>query len=147
MPNIRIATLNARSVKNKDQIILQELNNSNMDVALITETWIKDTHEVLVWLNQSKFCHGSYEILTHNRPGERRGGGTALIFGRNNNIEHLENGSTPTIEYAIWRYTIRNKPIHIFGIYHPPPNGEHNITNRMFIHGITELMVNKPPQY
>ena len=27
----------------------------------------------------------------------------------------LENGNTPTIEYAIWRHTIRNKPIHIIG--------------------------------
>ena len=43
MPNIRIATLNARSVRNKDHIIAQELTNNNIDVALITETWTKDT--------------------------------------------------------------------------------------------------------
>ena len=47
MPNIRIATLNARSVKNKDQIILQELNNNNINVVLITEMWTKDRHEDL----------------------------------------------------------------------------------------------------
>ena len=56
----------------------------------------------------------------------KRGGGITLIFGRNNNIKLLENGNTPTLEYAIWRYTIRNKPIHITGIYHPPSNGEHS---------------------
>ena len=42
---------------------------------------------------------------------------------------------------------IRNKPIHIFGIYHPPPNGEHNTTNWVFIDSITELLVNRLPQY
>ena len=55
--------------------------------------------------------------------------------------------TTPTIEYAIWRYNIRNKPIHIIRIYHPPPNGEHNTINGMVIDDITELLVSKLPQY
>ena len=57
------------------------------------------------------------------------------MFGRNNNIKLLKNGNTPTIQHAIWKYTIRNKPIHIIRIYHPPPNGGHNTTN-----GISSMM-------
>ena len=75
------------------------------------------------------------------------GGGITLIFGRNNNIKLLKNGNTQILEYTIGRYTIRNKPIHIIGIYHPPPNGEHNTTNGMFIIDIRELLANKLPQY
>ena len=146
-PNIRIATANARSVKNKDQIIVQQLNNNDIDVALITETWTKDTQENLTWLNQSELCQGHYEISTHNRPGETWGGGIALIFGKNDNMTFLEKGNTPTLEYAIWRYTIRNKPLHIIRIYHPPHKGKHSTTNRMFIDDITELLTNKLPQY
>ena len=71
MPNIRIATLNARSVKNKDQIIVQELTNNDINAALITETWTKDTQEDLAWLNQSELCQGHYDISTYNRPGEK----------------------------------------------------------------------------
>ena len=67
MSNIRTATLNVSSVKNKYQMMLQELNNNNIDVALITEIWIKDTQEDLAWLKQSELCQGSYEISTHNR--------------------------------------------------------------------------------
>ena len=37
--------------------------------------------------------------------------------------------------------------MHIFGIYHKPLNGDHNTTNGMFIDNITELLVNKLPQY
>ena len=59
----------------------------------------------------------------------------------------IKNGNTPTIEYAIWRYTIRKKSIHIIRIYHLPQNGEHNTTNGMFIDDITELLFNKQPQY
>ena len=90
MPNNRIATLNARSVKNKDKILLQELNNNDIYVALITETWTKNTHENLAWHNQSELHQGPYEISTHNRLGENRGGGIALTFGRNKNIKLLK---------------------------------------------------------
>ena len=68
-PNIRIATLHARSVRNKDQMIVQELTDNDVDVTLITETWTKDTQEDLAWLNQSELCQGHYEISTHSRPG------------------------------------------------------------------------------
>ena len=79
--------------------------------------------------------------------GKTRGGGIALIFSRNNNIKLLESGNTPTLEYVIWKYTIRNKLIHIFGMYHPPPKGKYNTTNGMFIDDITELLTDKLPQY
>ena len=128
-------------------MIVQELTNNDINVTLITETWTKDTQEDLDWLNQSELCQGHYEISTHNRARETRNGGIALIFGRNNNIKLLKNGKTPTLKYAIWRYTIRNKPTHIIRIHHPPPKGTHNTTNGMFINGITELLINKLPQY
>ena len=146
-PNIRTATANASSVRNKDQIIVQELPNNDIEVTLITETWKIDTQEDQAWLNQSELCQGHYEISTQNRPGETRYDGIALIFNRNNNIKLLESCNTPTLEYAIWKYTIRNKPIHIFGMYHPPPKGKYNTTNGMFIEDITELLTDKLPQY
>ena len=128
------------------KINIQELTNNDTSAALITETWTKDTQEDLAWLNQSELCQGPYEISTHNILGGR-GGGIVLIFGMNNNIKLLNDGNTPTVEYAIWRYTTRNKPIHIIRIYHPTPNEECSATNGMFINDITELLVNKLPQY
>ena len=38
---IRIATLNAISVRNKDHLIVQELHDSNVDMTVITETRLK----------------------------------------------------------------------------------------------------------
>ena len=52
--NIRLATLNARLVKNKDLIISQELNNHKIDIAVITEIWLKETPEDEAWTNQSE---------------------------------------------------------------------------------------------
>ena len=62
--NTKIAILNARSVRNKDHLIVQELHDSSVDMAVITETWIKDTYIDNSWFNQSE--------LTQNRPGAKK---------------------------------------------------------------------------
>ena len=33
--------LNARSIKNKDHVIIAELENNKIEIAILTETWIK----------------------------------------------------------------------------------------------------------
>ena len=37
----RIATLNVRSLKNKDNLIVNELNDNNVDIAVITDPGLK----------------------------------------------------------------------------------------------------------
>ena len=41
--NIRITTLNAQLVKNKDQLIADYILNTKANHTVITETWLKDT--------------------------------------------------------------------------------------------------------
>ena len=64
IPNIRIVTINATSVKNKDQIILQELVNNDINAVLIMETWTKDIQKDMAWLNQLELYQCPYEIST-----------------------------------------------------------------------------------
>ena len=40
-PYIRLETLYSRSVKNKDHIIIEDLEDKNVDIVLTTETWLK----------------------------------------------------------------------------------------------------------
>ena len=46
--HIKFVTLNAQSIKNKDQLIVDYLLNEHIDVAIITETWLKDADDI--WL-------------------------------------------------------------------------------------------------
>ena len=57
--------LNARSIKNKDHVIIAELKY-HKKFAVLTEIWIKSNQQDEVWLNQSKFKWGIYDIITHN---------------------------------------------------------------------------------
>ena len=121
--NMRIATLNAWPVKNKDHLIVQQLLETDGDIAVITETWLKDTDIDEAWLNQSELRQSNYDILLQNRPGPEKGGSITLMYKHQyrNDIRLLEKTMTLTMEYLICRFTHRNKSYCIIGLYHPHP--------------------------
>ena len=121
--DMRIATLNARSVRNKDHLIVQQLHETDENIAVITETWLKHTDIDEAWLNQSELRQSNYNILLQNRQGTKKGGGIALMYKHQyrNDITLLEKTTTLTMEYLICRPIHRNKPYHIIGLYHPHP--------------------------
>ena len=110
---IYIATINMHSIKSNDLLLSEQLDNLNIDLAVLTETWLKDTLEDKAWLNQSELMQNNFTVRTHKRSSQKKGGDIALICKKSLNIQQLEQGNTPTIEYAMWK-TIANKPpIHL----------------------------------
>ena len=58
----------------------------------------------------------------------------------------LNCNTIPTMEYSTWKYIIKNKPIYIIGIYHPPPTAENATTNAVFPDDLIELLIDKLTQ-
>ena len=56
-----------------------------------------------------------------------------------NDITLLENTTTLTMEYLVWRLIHRNKPYHIIGLYHSPPSTDNQMTTSTFIDKITSF--------
>ena len=83
----KIGTISAQSVRNKDNLLTQEIVTHNIDVTLITETWLNDTPQDTAWLHQSDLLQSGYTISTHNRP--TRGGGLALLYKDNMKIKKI----------------------------------------------------------
>ena len=71
----------------------------------------------------------------------------ALIHKKHIPIKEIRKGNTPTIEYGVWKATVRNKAIHLVGIYHPPPSTTNRTTTGMFIDEITDLLTDTVPKY
>ena len=61
---IRVSTVNARSLKHKENLISEEIHNTNSDTGIITETWLKNTDEDDTWAHSSELNNDSYQILT-----------------------------------------------------------------------------------
>jgi exonuclease III len=72
-----IATTNARSINRKADLLSQLPDDAQIDIAVVTETWL---HEANTNLFEAKMS-GNYTIFSHTRSG-RRGGGVALLIRR-----------------------------------------------------------------
>ena len=142
---MRIATLNTRSVKNKDHLIAQQLLKTDVDIAVITKTWLKDTETDKGWLNQSEHKQSNYDIVLQNRQGPKKGGGIVLRYKcqYSNDITLLEKTTISTMEYLVCRFIHRSKPYHIIGLHHPPPSIDNLMTASTFIDEITSLLTER----
>ena len=137
----KIGTINAWPIKNKDTLLAQEIKTNNLDLTLITETWLNDTSEDTAWLHQFDLIQLGHAISAQNRPS--RGGGIALLYKDDIKVKKIEAQHLCTIEYAIWQVSLKNKTTAIHGIYHPPPKQDQ--TNVTFLDEITELLTSKLP--
>ena len=59
---IRVSTVNARSLKHKENLISEEIHNTNSDITIITETWLENTDEGDTWMLSSELTNNSYQI-------------------------------------------------------------------------------------
>ena len=75
--NLRIATINTRSIKNKVELVLENSELESIDILAITETWLTDSQEDQAWVQTSRLLDQENSFHTCNRIG-RRGGGLGL---------------------------------------------------------------------
>ena len=97
------------------------------------------------WTNLNS-NNGIINTLVQNRPGNMEGGGIAITYRKVYKTIQLKGDHKPTMEYALWKIIIKNKPIHILGIYHLPTNAANKTMNRMFLDDLTDLLTEKIPK-
>ena len=116
--SIKKATGNVQSLKNKEQTLLHELIEQDIDIMVVTETWL--TKDDTVWLDSCDFNKNTCRIQSAHHQTER-GGGLAFMHITTSDVKLLAKGKTKSLEYATWLLMMRRKTITITGIYHPPP--------------------------
>ena len=133
----KFVTLNAQSIKNKDQLIVDYLLNEHIDVAIITETWLKDTGDV--WLQGCEPNKNGYKITCSNRKN-RQGGGVALVYKDSLIIKMLNMDQPDTFEKAIWQVRYPGVDLTVCAICHPPYSETYQVTNNQFIDEFSEFL-------
>ena len=103
-PNMqcRIAMVNVQPIRNKDNLLTQEIATNNINITLITETWLNDTPQDTAWLHQSDLLQAGHAISTHNRP--TRGVGLALLYKQDMKIKKSRLNT-----YAQWNIQYGNR--------------------------------------
>ena len=109
------ALMNCRSVTNKTQEIQVELTNNNLDVCVLTETWIKEDNNI----TPTRLCPNGSKPLSISRP-DRTGGGTAIVFKKDLNVTKACTTTYINMEITTFQININNCVINLVTIYRPP---------------------------
>ena len=109
---------NIQSIKNKELLLLEHLNNNRIDIAVVTETWLnEDTDKA--WVLTSEINRNGFNLDTSNRIG-RRGGGLAIISRSYLKTRKIMEGNQKTFQYAVWKVETHGNTVTCIAIYRPP---------------------------
>ena len=101
---VKIATGNVQSLKNKEQPLLHQLIDKDINIMIVTETWL--TKDDTIWLEACDLKKDTYRFQSaHCQNG--RGGGLALIHRSTSNGKLIAQGQTRSFEYATWQLTMK----------------------------------------
>lgn len=107
---------------------MEYMIENKIQLAVLTETWIK--HDALDVLARLDVC--GFNISLVPRPGDRRGGGIALLYRSGADVVKIEDGILPGFEYASWKIKINSIDTYILGVYHPPYSAVCPVSNQQF---------------
>ena len=76
-----LSTINAQSIKSKENMIHEMLVSDRIEVCLITETWLRPVIEDDTWVQASSLNTSQIRMSTVNRQNGRKGG-LALLYNK-----------------------------------------------------------------
>ena len=142
----RFATVNTRSIKSKEDMILEALNEHQIDLLVTTETWLRDTNDDQQWLLGSELNRNGFQTISVNRK-IKKGGGLALTTKDNIKVKQEDSTEYNTFEHAIWNVNHKNIPTFtVVAIYHPPSNCQGS-TDATFIDQFMDLLTKLQTKY
>ena len=112
---VRIATFDVQSVKNKDLILHQHIWDNGIDLCVLTETWLSSKQDDKTWHSCTPLNNDPFRISISNRTGQS-GGGLALVCDKEINVTKVSEENKQTFQYAIWKTTTNKFNAAIIGI-------------------------------
>lgn len=122
-PSITIFYFNSNCLKNQEVEFERTLKKLQVDVAFVSETFLKSKHSFKV---------SGYDVIRHDAPDHQHGGGIAIIVKRDIRYEERK---VPRTESFPWTLGIRigislNESVDFVGVY--VPNSISKILKRDF---------------
>ena len=106
--------MNARSLKNKGAEFVDYICHSEVDIAVITETWLKSDDSA----TKIAATPTGYRLLDYPRPG-RTGGGTGILLRDSLVIKQARAGVLDSFEYSEWTIVSGSFRLRLVVIYRP----------------------------
>ena len=115
---------NNQSIKNKELLLLEHLDNNKKDIAVITEMRLnEDTDKA--WVLTSELNRNVFSLDTSNQIG-KRGGGLAIISRSYLKTRKIMEANQKMFQYAVWKVETHGNSVTCIAIYRPP----YSLTNQ-----------------
>jgi len=118
-PALKVLIWNAQSVGNKRVELFDFLTRENIDVALITETWLKP---------QSSFFHRDFNCIRSDRVDGNHGG-VAIVIRKDIEYKRLVQIKTSIIENVGISLNLDGRVFNIFSAYFPGSSNSADLEN------------------
>ena len=120
------ALINCRSVINKTQEMQLELIRNNLDLCILTETWIKEGDTI----TPTRLCPNGYKSLYISRQ-DKVGGGIAIVYKSELNISSSSDEPHKTMESSLFIISTGTKQLNLTAIYRPPNTNVLELCNEL----------------
>jgi len=135
---INFGLLNARSVRNKSDIIAEYISDNDIDIMCITETWLTDSdNDIMI---RGDICPAGYKLFQIPRQG--RGGGVAVIIKDTFTTTMCPSlSSIASLEYLELMVSYMSTSLRLIVVYRPPPSHKNKLTASVFFDEFERLLV------
>ena len=133
---IKIGIANVRSTKGKTKEILHHVIEENLDLTLLSETWIDNDDDI----TKAKLKTENLKYMG-NKERSHKGGGLGIIYKTTFTISMLTCGEIQSFEYCIFKIGIEvSKHLTILLIYRPPYSAKHPISVGTFLEELEDFI-------
>ena len=102
---LHMSLLNAQSIQDKDYAIVEYFLSNNINIAIITESWLQSTKEYACRLSTSEFNTGLFSAIPSNRQ-DRTGGGILLVHKKSYKADLIEEVFTCSFQAAKFKVQV-----------------------------------------
>ena len=135
--HIQMILLNAQSISDKDSAMVDYFLSNNINMGIITESWVQNTEDDACSLSTSEFCTGLFSAIPANRY-DRMGGGILLVHRKSYKANLFDDVFTCSFQAAKFKIQVDKCNITLLSIYHPLYSAANPVTERMFIDDSTK---------
>ena len=113
---------NCRSIRSKVPQIMEFITDTDIDIVLLQETWLKKSDTAIIFNIQEY----NYEILQTRKPrASDTGGGVAVLFKKKYNIKTVMVHTFPSFEHITCSFLTNIGIINLTTIYYPGYSPKH----------------------
>jgi hypothetical protein len=135
---LNMALLNARSCRNKTSKIAEFVVGCELDVAAVTETWLRPGEVV----PRRKLTPPGYLLLDVPRGRGRKGGGVGVLLNENSVTIEKHVPLPPQLSYECLQLVlaIGASYLTVIVVYRPPGYGKHSHSTSVFLEEFSDHM-------